>query len=368
MIKGNFKIVNGVSVTGWVFSEDKPDLALLVRIKGTGGQVIELIADQPRPHLSRHGLENINHGFSYTFASQVTDPAKLAVSCKLASGDEIELQRLSDKRHDNAPAKFSESSQHGVNSPVFIVGSPRSGTSALANVLSALGFDGFKEGNYLSLIHALDKAVDHQFNSMRTDVPKVMITHIDRHELKDALFDAAVVQVKKLNPKHPWFDKTGNPGMILSIPIIAKLWPNSVFILAKRRAIENIMSRLKKFPQHSFEYHCKDWVANFRAWREICKDLPENRRMEIDQRDMVAAPDIAATKLKQLLALDDQQLATITSVLTKKRPQETTPGSSEKVVGLESTGWTQEQKQTFIKLCGEEMKRQGYSMDESYRL
>lgn len=368
MIKGAYRLLGGRTLTGWAVDKVRPDSELVVRLYQGNTLLASAQANQLRPNLKSLGIDNTSVGFSFSIADVAEElHGDLRVSAVDSAGVEYEIPRNLKAKNRGASSDMSIQPQ-SMASPVFIVGSPRSGTSALVNVLSALGFNGFKEGNYLTLLHTVDRMIEHQFNSMRTDLPKVMLSNIDRKALKQAVFSALVAPVTELNPVEPWFDKTGNPGMIRAIPIIADIWPNSVFILAKRRGIENILSRVKKFPQHSFEYHCKDWTENFTAWREISKKIPAARRLEIDQRSMAATPDDAVRALAKLLKLDRQQYKIAEETLRGKRPQQTEPGSSDRVSSLSSCGWTAEQIQIFRANCGDEMKRQGYSEDESYWL
>lgn len=50
--------------------------------------------------------------------------------------------------------------------------------------------------------------------------------------------------------------------MTLASPIVKELWPSSVFVFAKRRGIENVISRTRKFLGESLENHCADWARN----------------------------------------------------------------------------------------------------------
>jgi Sulfotransferase family len=140
-------------------------------------------------------------------------------------------------------------------SPLFIVGSPRSGTSILTQALRLADYAGYAEGNFLSLLHTLGNNVDRHFTFFASTDPDVLTTHIDRDTLKSRLFTVLRDMVEERFAGQPWLDKTGNPEMIAAIPILRTLWPHSAFIFAKRRAIENIVSRLKKFPQYDLAYH-----------------------------------------------------------------------------------------------------------------
>ena len=254
-----------------------------------------------------------------------------------------------------------------MHSPVFIVGSPRSGTSALVSVLSYVGYHGFLEGNFLQLLHSIDFLLDRHFGDPAffpdTDEP-LMLPNIDKRDLKRRLFEVFRTVVNDLNPKDPWLDKTGNPEMTLAIPIVRELWPDSVFVFAKRRGIENIISRVKKFPDVSFEHHCSDWASNMAAWRTTRQHLPPGCFVEVEQRDMIQQPERTARSLCAFLQVDDVPAACY--IMRTQRPEQSAEGSASKTFSLAESGWTVEQTETFLKHCETEMKEFGYTMDEHY--
>ena len=137
-------------------------------------------------------------------------------------------------------------------SPVFIVGSPRSGTSILIASLLRAGYGGFLEGNFLSLIQTIERDVERHFSVFYTPNEKVLTSRLDRAALKEQMSRVIVDTAVAQQPTGPWVDKTGGPEMIQSIPVLRRLLPGSRFIFAKRRAIENVVSRVVKFPNLNF--------------------------------------------------------------------------------------------------------------------
>ena len=127
--------------------------------------------------------------------------------------------------------------------------------------------------------------------------PGVMLGNIDKGELKRRLFEPFRAVVEDMGQDEPWFDKTPDPGMILAGPIIQQLWPGSGFVFAKRRGIENVISRVKKFPGESFENHCAGWAGTMRVWRKVRELLPPGCFIEIEQRDMIEKPEVTAQSL-----------------------------------------------------------------------
>ncbi|BBX47789.1 hypothetical protein GCM10009641_11670 [Mycobacterium cookii] len=254
-----------------------------------------------------------------------------------------------------------------MQSPVFIVGSPRSGTSALADVLWHIGYHGFGEGHFLSLIHYWEAIVDqHYVRFAEPPKPGVMLGNIDKIDLKHRLFETFRTVVNDLNQEEPWFDKTPDPGMILASPTIKELWPGSVFVFAKRRGIENVISRVKKFPGESFENHCAGWAGTMRVWRKVRQLLPPECFIEVEQRDMIQQPERTARSLCEFLQVYESTVPAACEAMSTQRPEESAAGSASRTSSLAESGWTDEQKETFLKHCETEMKEFGYTMDEDY--
>jgi len=253
------------------------------------------------------------------------------------------------------------------HAPLFIVGSPRSGTSALADVALAAGYSGFREGMFLSLITQVSAAVNMQFATYATPPsPEVLIGRLDRTAVNRALAETIAGFARSANKVEPWFDKTGNPEMIEAIPMLREIWPDAVFLFAKRRAIENVVSRLRKFPGLGFAYHCRDWARNMAAWRQVAPTLPPAVRREVDQQDMIQQPDIIAAELQVFLGLGVDRRVPMRRAMSDSRPQETSAGTAERRLDLAATGWSPADISTFKTICGPEMQAFGYSMDESY--
>ena len=251
-------------------------------------------------------------------------------------------------------------------SPVFIVGSPRSGTSILIGSLLRAGYNGFLEGNFISLARVVERDVDRFFKSFYTPNPRVLMSKIDRTDLKHRLSTLIVETALAQQPSPPWVDKTGNPEMIETIPFLREMFPNARFIFAKRRAIENIVSRLIKFPGLSFDYHCADWARTMAVWRNLRDAQPATDLLEVDQREISLRPEDAAKRVGSFLEMTPLETATVLRSFTSQTPQETQVGTAHRVLTLQSTGWTGAQISSFHKFCNDEMQAEGYSNDETY--
>lgn len=251
-------------------------------------------------------------------------------------------------------------------SPVFIVGSSRSGTSALVMALEAAGYRGHREGNFLPLMKIIDRIIDSYLAQPGHSHPDHLTAKINSARLKDGI-NATFKEIEEENHPFPlWFDKSALAEMIYAIPIVKRLWPQSVFIFCKRRGIENVLSRLTKFPTHDFEFHCADW-ANFMAgWRSMRTELPAGDYIEVDQQDLILDTEAVCTKIAELLQLGEERRRNLTNTVKLKRPQETTKGSATRLHSLQSIGWSESQLAIFQRYCAPEMQAYGYGSGSEY--
>lgn len=294
-------------------------------------------------------------GFFLVFSRALAPEEQARLTIQLA-GEPEPLVRLPELKVPKLPVF-----------PVFVVGSPRSGTSILTRALQAAGYAGYREGNFLSLIHAFEFQINAHFKIFGSSDPYVLTTHVDTTVLKLGVAGVLRDGVEKLYRGKPWLDKTGNPEMIEAIPILRAIWPDSVFIFAKRRAVENIVSRLLKFPAHSFEYHCADWTRNMNTWRRMRKTQTDLKYIEIDQRDIAEQPEETAALLADFLNMPSELAELMTGIFTRERPQETAHGTALRTLTLGQTGWSAEQLDIFHRRCGVEMHEYGYTEDAGYR-
>ena len=252
--------------------------------------------------------------------------------------------------------------------PLFVVGSPRSGTSVLVTALRRAAYRGFNEGNFVGLMNDLNRVTDNYFATFWTSDPLVLMSKMDKDEVKAALFEPFKRFVERENPVPPWLDKSGNPGVIKMIPALLVLWPSAHFIFAKRRGIENVVSRIRKFPGYTFEYHCMDWAANMSMWRQSRAAVPDLKCIEVDQRDMITNPEAVATQMAGFLRLDRRNSrAQLVKTFREERPQQTGNGTAERVLSLAATRWPPREVELFMQHCKPQMDFFGYTLDETYK-
>jgi hypothetical protein len=102
------------------------------------------------------------------------------------------------------------------------------------------------------------------------------------------------------------------------------------------------------------------------TWRKIRADLPADAFIEIDQQEMIHRPEYTASALSRFLEVPSQNSDEMARVFRTHRPQETADGTAAHVISLDSAGWNDIQKATFVRFCKEEMEAFGYSFGPDY--
>ncbi len=255
--------------------------------------------------------------------------------------------------------------------PIFILGSGRSGTTIISSALRfAANIDGYGEGHFLPLMGYLIKEVRRFYGSKQHLIhnQKTMISQIEKSEIENEIINIFASKCNSLHPQKVWIDKSPDSPMINSIPLLLKAWPKSRYIFAKRRGIENISSRLNKFPDKSFETHCIVWKKTMESWLDIKNKLKPDCYLEIEQREISLNPKIISVEIGKFLNFSPETTSLIENFFIDRRPQSTRTKEQKKAIDINESDWTEEQIQIFRKYCGEINRKFGYSETSSYYL
>jgi len=249
--------------------------------------------------------------------------------------------------------------------PVFVLGSPRSGTTLLASALRKSGLNGFNEGHLLNLFVPVRQLIERHFRRHRVPEKGQLLSNIEVDNFIDSILDVFKTYQTNLNPMEPWFDKTPDGAMITLVPTLVRLWTNASFVFAKRRGIENLVSRVAKFPNATFKEHCSSWAGTMKAWREVRDSGIEG--IEIDQYDIAHDPAGTGARLGSFLGLSPEATEKMIAQMRDARPQSTSAESTRRVLSIETCGWNPGEIASFLSICSGEMEAYGYTLDERYR-
>lgn len=261
-------------------------------------------------------------------------------------------------------------SNHHNSQPIFIIGAARSGTSVITTALrNGARIEGFHEGHFLTLLYITLFQIDRFFESRHQviDDKRHMIANINKTEFEEVLINEFRNAAESLHKEKIWVDKSPDPRMIKCVPYLKRAWPNAKFIFAKRRGIENLTSRMKKFPHVSFDKHCLIWKDCMESWLKV-RDLVKDCSIEIEQREISLNPQEISAKLGAFLSLEQDKINRISEIFSTERPQNTGGKEQELSISLSETGWTSSEIESFKNHCSDINRKYGYSESASYYL
>jgi len=377
LLSGFLEAVERFQARGWAFDRDQPERHLVVELLVAGQPVGTAIANLYRADLEQNNIGDGDHCFTFNFPQPLSGdlPGEVTARVRHESGH-FALDRWRDGVAHTEPAEeppelitFTGTSRDDTQHPLFILGAARSGTTAVAHaLLKATRYKGYGEGHVLDLLAELYVAVDRFYDVKRDeDANPFRATTLRRVPIqffREGFDSLAIEAMRSAFPDGWWLDKTPTVNMIHISGRLRRIWPQAKFIFLKRRGLENVASRTRKFAETSFELDCREWADAMRAWRTVRPRL-EGCALQIDQHFMARAPDEVAREIAGFLALDPSETERLRQALAVDRPERTGDVFCQIYDGPE-LDWNAEQWQVFNDNCGAELEAFGYSSDISY--
>lgn len=259
-----------------------------------------------------------------------------------------------------------------VKKPIFVVGSPRSGTSIVAEAIrKSLGDKSQSETHILTAFAEVEKLLHNNFyNSPASQNNTMSIARFPLTYTKAEVIKLIRNAYTNTFSSELFIDKTPGKLMLSMLDLALYAFPESKVIFCKRRGIENVLSRMKKFKSLTFEQHMNGWVKCFEQWKVSHHKITSLLKTdgwytEIDQYHIANTPEYAASLLAEGLSKDGISTEKLANIFTTSYP-EAVDGKINPTCSLESTDWTDEEKHLFLTICSESMFEQGYSVDNTY--
>ncbi len=378
MIQGYLEVTDQFQARGWAFDPDQPGRYVELELVLNDRQLGTITADLFRHDLVSVGIGEGDHGFVFNFTTPL-DAAELdeiRAQTRAPDGSRVELPRLPPPE-GAAPVAAPEPAEllhfPGIASdptqyPVFVLGSARSGTSAMAQALLKLeSYRGYEEGHMLDLLAHWAERLRNFYNLKHDETlpgRNTMIEQVPRQYLQDALNHVFVDLARQLFSHGHWVDKTPNSDAIYLAPRFRELWPSARFIFMRRRALENLASRARKFPEYNFAKNCQEWKDAMQAWLSV-RDQLHGAAIEVDQMYLSRHPQDVADQMRVFLGLSEVETRVIAQAFAHDRPQRTA-ASVDDVLDLATIGWSEPWVAEFEKTCRPLMDAYGYTSDASY--
>jgi Sulfotransferase family len=369
-IKGFVEYADGARVRGWAYDPAFPSRRLEVVVEVADQVYASGRADIYRNDLASAGIDDGGHGFSIDVgaANMPADASSLLRVCAVSGAERLTLRRVHPKgikaleltADDQIPV--SDASQF----PVFILGAARSGTSAVAlALLHSERYHGAGEGHFLPLADKLLAEVAVYYHRNAAAASQGTTLHrVPSDALSDYIRRGFIQLARRLYPTAYWIDKTPSVPAVLATPLMLQLWPNARFVFMRRRVIENLLSRRRKFPQGRDESQYSDWAAIMRAWLRVRAQLGE-AAIEIDHRQLVCDPAGTSASINAFLGIPEPAATRVRDYLVHNHPEQTDANFGA-VHSLASLEMTEPELKKLRAACDEVMNEFGYTYDASY--
>lgn len=246
---------------------------------------------------------------------------------------------------------------------VYILGSTRSGTSALRNAIARTRYMGYGEGHMDKFLAGLIADV-RRYRQEAPETPGNARSRMEPPKLLRHLFRGYERYLATQVKSDFIIDKTPSALMIQLAPDLNRLHRQARFIHCSRRHVDNVASKLRKFPGQTFRQSCMAWEKCNSSWLKVREELDGNF-LEFDFHDLTRDPEGIGRRIADYLELDGAEAGAIGDYLASQRPEATSGHDLTRFLKLSETGWSAEDKTTFLGLCGPLGERLNYGL-ESY--
>lgn len=189
--------------------------------------------------------------------------------------------------------------------PIFVLGFPRSGTTAMATALgSAQSIQGpSEEGHYLYFLAEMIQTL----RSGKNVNPASVLSKGAKLNFFEQEIALAVQRFNErlVAPCDVWLDKTPDLRQVKCVPVYASLFAGARFLFMYRDPIEVIESNMSNWPhiRRTLSKTTKRWVKTMSTWRSVRENLSPNSYLEIGQRDMRRDPRDVMAHVGKFLGL-----------------------------------------------------------------
>ncbi len=189
-----------------------------------------------------------------------------------------------------------------------------------------------------------------------------MLAKMDKAEVKDQIVALYQSHILKLGTKGYFLDKTPTREPIEAIDYLVEYFPGSRYIFCQRRGIDNISSKQRKWPNVSFEQHCKEWVDTIKRW-EVQKPKLNGDYLAVDYFDLQEHSSELAQRIGDYLELDPNEIQVLADAFEQDHPELTRADKQKYWSKLSDTNWSREQIRCFEEICMPMMAECGYGLE-----
>jgi len=242
---------------------------------------------------------------------------------------------------------------------VFIVGSPRSGTSVLLRAMqNVVGLRAHGESH---VIPAVAQAIFHlrvYYRRFKDNPGDLLIRQLPIDRIEAPLLDSIRAFYYEIYDGQGWADKTPSDEAVHSAHLIRRIFPDARIIVTHRNGIEVVDSYRRKFGG-SFRESCENWkrvMEGVELLRQRCDDI-----LEVDQFDFTNAFEEVALRIACYIHREDLAGQLADFLFSNRKDRLSTHDWSRRLT-IHDVSWTDEEKSIFLEVCGDAMVKHGYSI------
>src|SRR5262245_33684900 len=275
------------------------------------------------------------------------------------------------------PFEISRLEQFPEERPIFVIGMPRSGTTAMTQALHyGAQIPGYGEGHLFDVLDEMLRSLmqswqRHLQQFAATDFipgPAIAIGNYDIYTGINRLVASVHEVYHNRFQSNVWVDKTPGARAVRAVPLLHYIYPRARFLFMHRHPLKVALSMLQKYPELPLRQSFVEWAVCLKEWNTARAALSPDSFMEIAQSDLSMNTENVVDALKRLLQLDEQQAAGIARVLKTERPEYTGSSADSGDVYLEDVDWTEAEKETFRSFCLRGANELGYQTTRGERI
>lgn len=197
------------------------------------------------------------------------------------------------------------------------------------------------------------------------DVFGTGLHHLDPDALIRELFDGYERYLAEEFACSHILDKTPTVAPIRAAPDLAAYHREAKFLYCSRRHVDNVHSKLMKFPDVTLEEHVAEWAACHAAWlgARAKLDAQGQEYLELDFFDLATDCAAVAARIGAYLGLDGDETAGIAHYLSSQRPQAEQGRDLTRYLRLSEIAWSDEQKARFREIAAPVGATLGYGFE-----
>jgi hypothetical protein len=254
----------------------------------------------------------------------------------------------------------------------LVLGSPRSGTTIVGQMVQ-IGFavESHGESHVAQGFELLSTEAEKYFSqSTAAKTNGTLCNEVPSLFVKAQLILAMRNLYQRIYRGADIVDKTPGNKMLQSLPLFFLAFPQTKVIYCKRRGIENIVSRQRKFPKVSFKGHCEQWSRNIELWKRVKRTISSRLKhedwfIEMEQYELANFGEKCSTEMVKFLEVPGTRLQSIINYQADNVLQKTAV-NHQLAKSIDDTDWSAQDKTTFRYICSKVMSECNYSYDNSY--